>query len=58
MLSSNAFPGFPVPIEIKYLTSGFKSPVSKYQMFDASPSLRQLDCLRLAHHPQRSGLQC
>lgn len=26
-----------VPIEIKHLTSGFESPVSEHQMFDASP---------------------
>lgn len=39
MLSSNGFlPGFPVPIEMKHLTSGFRSPVSEHHMFDASPS--------------------
>jgi hypothetical protein len=32
------FPGFPVPIEIKHLTSGFKSAVSRHQMLDASLS--------------------
>ena len=39
MLSSNAFlPGFPVPIDIKHLTRGFKSLFSEHQIFDASPS--------------------
>jgi hypothetical protein len=38
-LSSNAFvPGFPVPIEIKHLTEGFKSPVSEHHILQASPS--------------------
>ena len=32
------FHRFPVPIEMKYLTKGFKSPVFKHQIFDASPS--------------------
>jgi hypothetical protein len=39
MLFSNAFIlGSPVPIEIKHLTSGFKSPVLEHHIFDASPS--------------------
>ena len=39
ILSLSAFlPGFPVPIEIKHLTSGFRSPVLELQMFTASPS--------------------
>lgn len=29
---------FPVLIDIKHLTRGFKSPVSEHQTFDASPS--------------------
>jgi hypothetical protein len=38
-LSLNAFlPGLPVLIEIKHLTSGFKSPVSEHQILAASPS--------------------
>lgn len=38
-VSSNPLiPGFPVPIEIKHLTRGFKSPDSEHQIFAASPS--------------------
>src|SRR4051812_19175613 len=38
LLSRAFFPGFPVPIETKHLTKGFKSPVSGHQRFEASPS--------------------
>ena len=30
-------PGYPVPMEIKHLIKGFRSPVSKYYIFEASP---------------------